>query len=182
MDLFLVIWWEWNRMETQNSTAITLRASDIKYKKRCEICLGRICLRNSERQLSSHLKIIQIRGQSTWLNTASASDPLESLPDTVNILEGLKILELGVVEMSNITRDIARVYSDIAYISIKVQPYCVLYICYKKLRATFKFITIWYVELSEMWVKLCLQPRLIWGDNGRVPELQEATEDCLNPA
>lgn len=97
-------------------------------------------------------------------------------------MEGLKILELGVVEMSNITCDIARVYSDIAYISIEVQPYCVLYICYKKLRAMFKFITIWYVELSEMWVKLCLQPHLIWGDNGRVPELQEATEDCLNPA
>lgn len=52
------------------------------------------------------------------------------------------MLELGVVEMSNITCDIARVYSDIAYISIKVQPYCVLYICYKKLRATFTFITI----------------------------------------
>lgn len=52
------------------------------------------------------------------------------------------MLELGVVEMSNITCDIARVYSDTVYISIKVQPYCVLYICYKKLRATFTFITI----------------------------------------
>lgn len=46
-----------------------------------EICQAWICLRNTKRQTSSHLEITQTSGQSTWLDTACVSDPLESLQD-----------------------------------------------------------------------------------------------------